>query len=60
MIKIKLKKIAYHINNKYACECFLFIYFHLVKSLCQNTIFIFKRKIANESYEVRMEKIAEK
>ena len=41
-------------------ECFLFIYFYLVKLSCQNTIFLFKKKIANESYEIRMEKNAEK
>ena len=41
-------------------ECFLFIYFYLVKFSCQNTIFLFKKKIANESYEIRMEKNAEK
>ena len=42
IIIIKLrKKYAYHINKNYAHECFLFIYFYLVKFSCQNTIFLF-------------------
>ena len=46
-------------------ECFLFIYLFLFckifMSKNQNIIFIFKKKkITNESYEIRMEKNAEK
>ena len=37
-------------------ECFLFIYFYLVKFSCQNTISIFEKKNFNESNEIRMEK----
>ena len=38
---IIIKLYAYHINKKYAHECFLFVYFYLDKFSCQNTIFIF-------------------
>ena len=48
------------LTKKYAYECFLFIYFYLVKFSFQNTIFTFFFKNANESYEIRMEKNAEK
>ena len=34
-------------------------FFYLVKFSCQNTIFLFKKN-ANENYETRMEKNAEK
>ena len=47
-------------NKKYAHESFLFVYFYLVKFSCQNTIFIYIFKNANESYETRTEKNAKK
>ena len=37
--------------KKYAHECFLFVYFYLIKFSCQNTIFIFFLKIQWELWD---------